>query len=376
MREPDSLRAPASSSGGTTLPRPIRRRRLSGRMLKTAFTLAGVASSRAASSASHRQASALGTPPLLQIGVQEDAATAWTMLGDNWWLTFVDGWAHGLRMGTFDDTELSRRHGQQGHFIEPLQRQYAKFTNASELQQRWTLERALQLNIDLRETSCDHVSDPLCLGQFSLFTPRGRTDLVRDMPIDAGPLQNNTLGGRPINAAQKFTRADKRDLLSQAFAAYDDATNGTSIDADWQAPRRAMGAALPALARLFATLAEIHPFMDANGRTRNFVLQAEATRRGGHPLLLHDAGWHVYYCNDLAEVESMILTGWCAWKCAVETGRSPYYVAPGNGTSTSVVSAQASGDEGLPSARKQRAADLAATLYDETNDQCVACPSR
>ena len=71
-------------------------------------------------------------------------------------------------------------------------------------------------------------------------------------------------------------------------------------------------------------------------------------------------------------VLTSVILGMCAWRCAVETGRSPYI---GNGTSTSAsshVPAQSIDGSG-DAAAKQRAAELAAALYDEANDQCVAC---
>ena len=59
-------------------------------------------------------------------------------------------------------------------------------------------------------------------------------------------------------------------------------------------------------------MAEIHPFLDANGRTRNIVLETELCRLGGHPLLLHDTGWFVYNQPSQAALELCLLRGWCA----------------------------------------------------------------
>merc|ERR1719445_2002992 len=63
----------------------------------------------------------------------------------------------------------------------------------------------------------------------------------------------------------------------------------------------------PHLARLFAKLALLHPFPDANSRTRLIILQTELVRIGGHPVMMRHIGNAGYDAKTLFGVKSYIL---------------------------------------------------------------------
>jgi len=291
---------------------------------------------------------------------------AWTALdahwwydwsnASHWWYEFVDGWAHGGGKHVFDGTAASKMNGQGGDFSGLLLTEYQKYSNVSELQERWTIDRVLQLNLGLRNATCNK---RLCLNQYSIYVPRGTPG--NDLPIDAGPV-HNILGDR-INNQANLTVADKRSLLIDALNFYYKSLGAATIDQRaWATPRRAMGGTLLPLATLYATMAEIHAFQDANSRTRTFVLLSELTRLGGHPLLLPDTGWAVYHMANESVVEQFILHGWCAWKRAYDNGVSPYLVLGWNASWN---------DKGQAGPAIEAAENLAATFYDAEEDVCV-----
>jgi len=216
----------------------------------------------------------------------------------------------------------------------------------------------VQLNLGLRHASC---GDPGCSDEeaFTPFVPRG--DKVLKFPDDGGPV--HSVLGNQVNADQGLTASDKRQLVTDALANYTSSLGNATIPMDaWEHPRKAMGVTLRPLATLFAVLAEIHPFPDANSRTRNFALQAEVARLGGHPVLLVDFGWRVYRMESQDEVELYLLRGWCAWKRALDDGVSPY---------TTLDFKTPDHARAAPFPEEVAAEDLSATFYDEQADLCT-----
>lgn len=299
-------------------------------------------------------------------------AHAWTALGpDKYWYAFMDGWAHPRGPNAFEATSASFNNGQAGHFQGPLRTQYEAFSNDDELNRRWTVRRVLQFNLHLRETACN-VSLDACPEQWTAYVPRGSGMFY--VEIGRGPLHEE-LGDRLPTAKSHLTVADKPTLVATALEDYYAALGSTTIDRrQWESPRRAMGSALRPLATLFATFAELHPFKDANSRTRTFILQSEMARLGGHPLLLSDTGWKVYFLKDRAALETFLLQGWCAWERTIQEGRSPYagLAIPHNATADKVTDKdEDKGAEGADQAAKRRAFSLEARLYDAESDRCT-----
>ena len=89
-------------------------------------------------------------------------------------------------------------------------------------------------------------------------------------------------------------------------------------------PRAALGCLLPAAATLYAKMAELHPFIDGNSRTRTMMLNIQLARAGAHPVVLYNNGWGVYHMNNLEDLMQYLLGGYCAWEYVVATGKSPY----------------------------------------------------
>ena len=120
---------------------------------------------------------------------------------------------------------------------------------------------------------------------------------------------------------------DWRQLLIQdpLDAFYSSISKGNcGISHDNPHPRAALGCLLPAAATLYATLAELHPFVDGNSRTRLMVLQTQLVRAGAHPVILYNNGWAPYHMNNLEELMQYLLGGYCAWEHVAATGKSPY----------------------------------------------------
>jgi len=298
-----------------------------------------------------------------EIKKAQEAVNAWTALDvhrwydadleSHWWYPFVDGWAHTGGKDVYEGTRLTDEDGKS-NYIDRVQAQYERFKQPAEFLKGWTTERILQLNLGLRHASC---GDARCSDGFIHFKPRGSLPLI---PNGKGPVHN--VIGDKVNSNKHLSRADKRQMLTTALANYTSSVGNTTIAFEWKHPRRAMGATLRPLATLFAVMAEIHPFPDANSRTRNFVLQAEVTRLGGHPLLIVDFGWRVYSLESQAEVELFILRGWCAWKSALDDGVSPYTVLDFKSPDH---------DRGKINPNSKVAEDLSVSFYDEKADVCI-----
>ena len=279
----------------------------------------------------------------------------WTALGANWWYMFVDGWAQPGGEHVFDGTSDSKQNGQAGNFSGLLQVQYEIESQPAQMNSDWTIERVISLNVGLRNTTCNTT---LCLEQFSTYVPRGGGLLS----VNKGPVHD--VLGDSVNNRKHLTLADKRQLVNETLVAYYAAVGASTVNSsDWASPRRAMGAVLLPLARLYATMAEIHAFHDANSRTRAFLLDSELSRLGGHPTILYETGWAVYYMKDEAEVELFIIRGWCAWEIALKNGQTPYdALGPWDPKENS--------NNLHKKAAYARAGALSATFYNSATDAC------
>ena len=192
----------------------------------------------------------------------DSAEKVWTALGDRaqvrnssqWWYAFVDGWAHAGGQGVFEGTAMSLWAGQNGKFLAPIEEVYQRFSRKEELERGWTVDRIVQLNVGLRDTTCKR---PPCLGEFTDFLPRGATasNTSGGLPIDGGPVHDLLGGtvGASFGTSLHDKQQHKRRLLGEALVNYSRTLAGATIDvAAWANPRRALGGALRPLATLYA----------------------------------------------------------------------------------------------------------------------------
>jgi hypothetical protein len=162
-----------------------------------------------------------------------------------------------------------------------------------------------------------------------------------------------------------------RQLLIQdpLHAFYGAVSSGDcGISADNPHPRAALGCLLPAAATLYATLAELHPFVDGNSRTRLMVLQTQLARAGAHPVVLYNNGWAPYHMNSLEELEEYLLGGYCAWEYVNATGKSPYI---GHAPSFDCTSPPREDHRDM---RRMGANASPIRLYDPKQDKCLMPP--
>jgi hypothetical protein len=203
----------------------------------------------------------------------------WTSLGEDWWLPFIDGWAHRWGLQVFDDTTESRENGQDGKISVKLQKAVDVF-DAPSSWVRWEPPMLVHINALLRgETKTWEAGTGFQV--FSNFHPHEA---------------HGNLGKGAVQIHKDWD-SDVNKMLGDAFDEYERDV-GHVLVAHWAHPRKALTPVLKPLARLFSTLAEMHPFDDANSRTRTVVLQACMVRAGGHPLLLPDNGWWIYNVSE------------------------------------------------------------------------------
>jgi len=140
------------------------------------------------------------------------------------------------------------------------------------------------------------------------------------------------------------TALAKKSKLIHILAEYHDAIDAIRVPMSDRAGSTHIQQALPYIARLYHKLALLHPFGDANSRTRTMVLQTELVRQGGHPAVLWDNCWGIYanvitnpaqdhelphdaYGPHSAvgvQLQEFVLDGWCGWEIAYNTKASPF----------------------------------------------------
>ena len=172
------------------------------------------------------------------------------------------------------------------------------------------------------------------------------------------------------------------ELLDTGFRYYEEHKGRVSSDlADLAHPRKALEHVLHPLAYLYAFMAEMHCFPDANSRMRNIFLQANLIRAGGHHVLLPDAGWIIYSMETFEEIYQFFLGGWCAYEYYVAHGVDPYVrlsrdkdTPRRGGGSSDEKSSDGVLDPEHHSSRIQlariEALRIAKALYDKENDVC------
>ena len=278
----------------------------------------------------------------------------WRALGENWWMPFVDGWAHQCGATVFDQSATLTRLEGDGMFSTHLKSQHDKFSD-------YELMHATHLNIDMVESMNMELQglswdiNPE-YGSWEVACPY--TDW---QPRKAVGAKHDVVGYDMMGYTGAVTFADKAKIWSDAMATQDYSKDrdlywkirekliGRPLDAfeaaitkddcgiaRWTSnarerlsleqhhPRAALGCLLPAAATLYGKMAELHPFIDGNSRTRIMMLNIQLARAGAHPVVLYNNGWAAYHMNNLEELEEYLLGGYCAWEYVMATGKSPY----------------------------------------------------
>ena len=173
------------------------------------------------------------------------------------------------------------------------------------------------------------------------YISEGHSDFSNDygncMPWDSSAGESLSFNATKIVSPPKRV-ADKKAALTKLLDIYyDEVTHITSLphtakantflDAVGMLRPNSVPPAFPALARLFSAMADLHPFNDANSRTRLFLLSTELTRMGSHPVMLEENGWSIYYYTTPRSMREHLLNGLCAFEYAVRhSGETPYAI--------------------------------------------------
>ena len=240
-------------------------------------------------------------------------ASAWTSLGEDWWLPFIDGWAHRWGLQVFDETEESKQNGQEGKMSVKLRNAVDAF-DAPSSWVRWEPPMLVHINALLlgKGKSWEGTVGESAYWVFTNWTPRSGnhphiTGKGATVHIQKGQHSDNikVLGDAKDEYEHQQMSTSITKMLGDAFDEYERTVGRVSV-ADWAHPHKALTPVLKPLARLFSTLAEMHPFVDGNSRTRTIVLHACMVRAGGHPLLLPDNGWWIYNVSETSFVSATL----------------------------------------------------------------------
>ena len=327
-----------------------------------------------------------------QLGACASPVSSYTALGDNWWMAYMDGWAHPWGEYAFEGSNVSRMNGVDGLFTAHLHTVHDSLVG--KIGRQWNAPLLANVNQQLQGLSpCSWGGDKKCLHAYTNWVPRPNTDSLKSQP-HVGPDFGVSRGGWFAN------HSDKADALESALSHYytaDAVVQQASMQPFglWTAdqtpskPRQQLGAALPLLAEFFSTMAELHPFNDSNSRTRVVFLQTELCRLGAHPVMLPSMGWYIYSIPTMDQLELFLLGSYCAWEYALYHGVSPYadlLSADDHGHAQArtqgsllpgrlAASAEAASppEQGSDEYHRVEAMAVArsAQLYDNTRDECV-----
>ena len=265
----------------------------------------------------------------------------WRALQTNWWMPFVDGWAHKCGVTVFDHHSAITFRGGDGLLSVHLKAQYDRFSRYDMMNRaHLSIDMVEAMNMNLQGISWAANPD---YGNWESASPYTEWSPRRDdkgammgykgaVHVDKAKIFRDAEATRDWSDSRDVFRKVRLKLTGKPLWDFYDAvakpdckmTNFTDSHADHSHPRAALGCLLPAAATLYATMAELHPFIDGNSRTRTMVLNTQLTRMGAHPVVLYNNGWAPYHMNSLEELEEYLLGGYCAWEYVLATGKSPY----------------------------------------------------
>jgi len=185
----------------------------------------------------------------------------------------------------------------------------------------WDARRLAAENARMRGNTGD---DELYLSYFIPRDPATYSDSQNNFLEHPTPClpEETTAGQTPHESLGARGKEERLQRLLTTY--YDDLERGHMGAMAFESVPPGVPRGFARLGELYASLAELHPFVEANSRTRLLVLQTELVRLGGHPLMLEELGWGLYYYNTPAALQARLLTGWCAWEAARANGTSPY----------------------------------------------------
>ena len=246
-------------------------------------------------------------------------------------MLFIDGVAQYQGLGAFEGTHLSSHHANGTNFLTHAKAEYLRWSRPEAWAQgRWTVERVAALNLRLR--GCEFEDGSLDCLTYTPYIPRPQNYVqVEELLMGGQPCNDCGLcmprfscagqASSPVNDLDTWTLSSwmwrKSEALGNALDEY-----YAEVDHSTSGPYGLKGFA--PLAKLFATMADLHPFNDANSRTRLFVLNTELTRLGGHPTMLAENGWSIYYYSTPQLLEGRLLSGYCSFEYARDHGVTPY----------------------------------------------------
>ena len=264
----------------------------------------------------------------------ENCAQRWTALGNNTWMTYTDGKVHYEGSSTFDFSGDST-HLQDGNASGHLHDVFTHFHSPDAwFGLRWTARKLADFNAQLRGVNtCRHLHHcpELFFAHYLARVPF--TELTHherhETPHHASCLPPtsptfDSLNKTMATVGMNDSKAADLDKLFDSYYADLDSGNVGLLDPSLGRMPAGMPEAFPRLSLLYSSLMDLHPFREANSRSRLLVLQTELVRLGGHMLMLEELGWGQYYFNTKASLQANLLTGWCAYEYVAASGTSPY----------------------------------------------------
>lgn len=232
-----------------------------------------------------------------------NATQVWNHLGEQWWMQFIDGQFHKDGPHALDHTKNTGGRGADGEFYQHSKDLYERFSVPSQWEALLTADNIAQVNAEHRAVSCKNAS---CDELYRQYNQEKCINHLRVLD----------------NCSVQLARSYMQGLLNDYYKA--------TLTLQGLDRHTRLQKGLPELAKLFGKIAEFHPFMDANSRTRLLILQIELVRLGGHPVVLWGFREEVYHdecINGLecgARMQDLILEGWCAWESLATSGKSPF----------------------------------------------------
>lgn len=232
---------------------------------------------------------------------------------------FIDGRAHGKGVHAWDKADDEGMAIRSGVSTSAAQRSAYLQRLHSSSWERWTIDKIEQfqfsqacLNNDLRAVAYSSYMPRLWFRYDHWYRACNQTDFAEGNTSDCF---TNLL---PEPDTNPISPLKKRVLLQALLADYYDAVDSLPAGSS------RFGEGFPHLAKLFYSLADLHPFGDGNSRVRLWVLQTELVALGGHPVTMWDNYWWVYRQPSFTAVENMILDGYCSWEVSLLTGESAF----------------------------------------------------
>ena len=237
---------------------------------------------------------AMMASPALQPSHSDEAiaaASRWTALGDSWWKIFIDGNQHYKGPHVFDGTLESLARDQDGNTFLHLKEEYERFATPHAWESlQWDVDSLEATNARLRGingTCAPHCKgSPLYLAQ---MLPRNQSYNWRvRSPLPCIPSDYSSfsllpsLG--PVHDSSFWTATAKRAALERLLSEYyEDVGHGPNVGSS-SAKQAGVPDGFSRLAKLYYALAELHPFADANSRTRLLLVHTELVRMGEQSL--------------------------------------------------------------------------------------------